>query len=183
MKNKIKSQAFLEYTVLIIIAAAALLAMRIYFMRAVQEKYRQSADVFGEGEQYAPGVTQVTEMNEKSFDPVAQDANKDTCANIVARVKLMQNELNGSDQPVGCKAPDCVHVAGLIELAKKYEAQAVDIDGQVAILTKQGMTNETVSLIESARVLREKAAFLRDKAQLKQDQIINLKLTRPECFR
>ncbi len=41
--------------------AAALIAMRVFMVRAVQEKYRQSADVFGQGEQYEPGVTQVTD--------------------------------------------------------------------------------------------------------------------------
>lgn len=55
-KNK-QAQSVLEYAVLIIIVVAALLAMRIYMLRAVQEKYRQSADVFGEGEQYESEVT------------------------------------------------------------------------------------------------------------------------------
>ena len=45
------------------IFAAALIAMRVFMLRAVQEKYRQSADVFGQGEQYAPGKTQVTESS------------------------------------------------------------------------------------------------------------------------
>lgn len=37
------------------------MAIRVYFLRAVQEKYRQSADVFSDGAQYEKGVTQVTE--------------------------------------------------------------------------------------------------------------------------
>jgi Flp pilus assembly pilin Flp len=56
-----KSQTFLEYAVLIGVVAAALVAMRVYMVRVVQEKYRQSADVFGEGEQYQKGVTVVGE--------------------------------------------------------------------------------------------------------------------------
>lgn len=55
-KNK-QAQSFLEYAILIIIVVAALLAMRIYMLRAVQEKYRQNGDVFGEGEQYESEVT------------------------------------------------------------------------------------------------------------------------------
>jgi len=59
MQKKInKAQSVLEYTILIVIVVAALLAMRIYMLRAVQEKYRQSGDVFGEGEQYERGVTE-----------------------------------------------------------------------------------------------------------------------------
>jgi Flp pilus assembly pilin Flp len=56
-----KSQTFLEYAVLIALAAAALIAMGAYMAKAVQGKYRQSADVFGEGEQYKKGVTVVGE--------------------------------------------------------------------------------------------------------------------------
>lgn len=47
----------MEYAVFIVVLAAALMAIRIYFLRAVQEKYRQSADVFGGGDQYERGVT------------------------------------------------------------------------------------------------------------------------------
>ncbi|MDD4953399.1 MAG: hypothetical protein PHG40_00645 [Candidatus Omnitrophica bacterium] len=58
-----KAQGFLEYAVFIMVIAAALFAMRIYFARAIQEKYRQAGDVFGEGEQYQPGVTQTAETS------------------------------------------------------------------------------------------------------------------------
>ncbi len=57
------AQTFLEYAILIAIIAAVVMAMRIYFVRAVQEKYRQAADVFGEGEQYERGVTVVANEN------------------------------------------------------------------------------------------------------------------------
>lgn len=53
----------MEYAVVIAVIAAALMAMRVYFVRAVQERYRQSADVFGEGQQYQEGVTNVTQDN------------------------------------------------------------------------------------------------------------------------
>jgi len=58
-KKRNKAQSFLEYAVLFIITVAALLAMRVYILRIVQERYRQSADVFGEGEQYDRIATQV----------------------------------------------------------------------------------------------------------------------------
>lgn|GEM_PF-1830356 len=47
----------MEYAVLFALVAAALVGMRVFFTRAVQEKFRQSADVFGGGEQYSPGRT------------------------------------------------------------------------------------------------------------------------------
>lgn len=59
MINTGKGQSVLAYTILIIIIASALIAMRTYFLRAVQEKYRQTADVFGGGEQYDPAKTKI----------------------------------------------------------------------------------------------------------------------------
>ena len=42
----------MEYAVLIGIVVCALMVMRFFMSRSIQEKYRKSADVFGEGEQY-----------------------------------------------------------------------------------------------------------------------------------
>jgi len=56
-RNNRQGQTVLQYAVLIILVAAAFMAMRSYLLGALQEKYRQSADVFGEGEQYQEGVT------------------------------------------------------------------------------------------------------------------------------
>ena len=56
-KNNKQAQAVLMYVVLTAIIVAALMAMRTYFARSVQEKFRQAGDVFGGGEQYEPGVT------------------------------------------------------------------------------------------------------------------------------
>lgn len=56
-----KAQSFIEYAGLIIIVTGALMAMYIYFQRAYQERVRQSADTFGQGEQYeVNGLTGVT---------------------------------------------------------------------------------------------------------------------------
>mgnify|MGYP001617146101 CR=1 FL=1 len=62
-KNKAQSraQSFTEYAILIGLAVAVLIGIRVYMLRTVQEKFRQAADVFGQGEQYEKGVTQVTE--------------------------------------------------------------------------------------------------------------------------
>lgn len=55
-----KGQSFIEYAILVVLVVGALLAMRTYMVRSVQEKYRQSADVFGEGGQYERGITVTT---------------------------------------------------------------------------------------------------------------------------
>lgn len=56
MRNK-KAQSVLVYAFLIAIIIAALIAMNRYLSRAIQGKLRDSADVFGGGAQYEPGVT------------------------------------------------------------------------------------------------------------------------------
>lgn len=55
MVRKNKAQAALEYAILLLIVAVALVTIRVYAVRAFQERYRQSADVFGQGEQYETG--------------------------------------------------------------------------------------------------------------------------------
>lgn len=47
----------LEYSLLIMVLVAALIAMAIYFRFSFQGRLRESADIFGRGEQYEPGVT------------------------------------------------------------------------------------------------------------------------------
>lgn len=61
MKMNKKAQSFIEFAILIAVIAIALVAMRVYFLRSVQGKFREAGDVFGGGDQYAPGVTNVTE--------------------------------------------------------------------------------------------------------------------------
>lgn len=47
--NKLKAMTFLEYTMLTIIIVAAIVGMQTYLKRAISERWRQSADVFGFG--------------------------------------------------------------------------------------------------------------------------------------
>lgn len=50
-----KGQSTLEYVIMIVVIAAALVAMQAYIKRGVQGKLRSSTD--GIGEQYSPGIT------------------------------------------------------------------------------------------------------------------------------
>ena len=50
-----------EYVILIAVIVAALLAMQFYLRRAVCGRIRSAGDTFGQGRQYQPGVTVVTE--------------------------------------------------------------------------------------------------------------------------
>ena len=60
-KSGIKSQSFIVYAALIALLVAGLIAISAYIRRSVQGRYRTSADVFGAGAQYEPGVTHINE--------------------------------------------------------------------------------------------------------------------------
>lgn len=63
-----RAQAMLEYGVLICIIVAALIAMQVYFKRAVQGKVRGAADEISGGTAYAPGLTGVNTLISKQID-------------------------------------------------------------------------------------------------------------------
>ncbi len=52
-----RSQSMLTYAAMVAFLIAAAMMTFFYVRRALQGKYRESADVFGEGAQYQPGVT------------------------------------------------------------------------------------------------------------------------------
>lgn len=52
-----KAQSFITYAFLIAVLVAALIAMTGIIRNAIQGKFRQTADTFGQGEQFEPGVT------------------------------------------------------------------------------------------------------------------------------
>jgi Flp pilus assembly pilin Flp len=47
----------IEYAVLIVVLASAVVGMSVYMKRAISGRWRQSADTFGQGRQFEPGVT------------------------------------------------------------------------------------------------------------------------------
>ena len=50
-----RGASMIEYAVLIVVVVVFLLGMRVYLTRAVQGKWKQSADSLGYGLQYQPG--------------------------------------------------------------------------------------------------------------------------------
>lgn len=60
LKNK-SAQSALVYAAIIAIIAFALILMSRYVQRAIQGKHREAGDIFGMGEQYESGVTDIDE--------------------------------------------------------------------------------------------------------------------------
>ena len=57
---KKKGQGILDYVVLLIVVITALLVVSYYIRNVICGKFRDGADVFGQGETYQPGSTTVT---------------------------------------------------------------------------------------------------------------------------
>ena len=111
-----------QYGVLFAIVMAALIGMRVYMERALQGRYRQSADLFGLGEQYEKGVTRVTEnSNYLHLDPTTTPSS-DTCANLSSRIAALRRRIDGYVLPNG------EPVTGLREAADSLLAAAADLE-------------------------------------------------------
>jgi len=54
MRKNRAGQSLLDYVLLFTIVIAALLIMGYYIRNSLSGKYREAADVFGQGEQYIP---------------------------------------------------------------------------------------------------------------------------------
>jgi hypothetical protein len=60
-----RAQAIIEYVVLLIVVIAALLLMGYYVRNSLSGRYRETADVFGQGEVYRPfGGTRIHNRTE-----------------------------------------------------------------------------------------------------------------------
>ncbi|MBM3245386.1 MAG: hypothetical protein FJZ15_06310 [Candidatus Omnitrophica bacterium] len=175
-------QSTTEYVFLIVILAVALVAMRVYFVRAVQEKYRQGADVFGEGEQYATGVTGVTNLDGEGEDIVIPPEDRETCANIQARIDVLSDQINRDDYSYTDYSGRFHKVIGLRGLVVDYEATAVSLVAQARILQNKGMNEEAAPLLEAAASLRAQADATRDQIADKEAQISELRADNPDCF-
>lgn len=186
-KRKNKAQTFAEYAVLIALIAAALIAMRVFLLRAVQGKFRESADVFGQGEQYRKGTVIVSTSTAGSI-PFILPEGVDPCALVIRQVADLEKEINGFDEidpddPTGVKK---IRHKGLLEQRDGFNTQAGKIEIQIADLNAAGLTEQVPGLIETAQGLRKQATEADEKAKKKQQQINDIKgrdIDRdPKCF-
>ena len=56
MRKNISGQSLLDYILLFTIVIASLLIMGYYIRNSLSGKYRETADVFGQGETYIPNT-------------------------------------------------------------------------------------------------------------------------------
>jgi hypothetical protein len=184
-KTDKNGQYFLEYGMIIIIVVAALIAMRVYLMRNIQEKYRQTADVFGEGEQFAKGITKVDNFDKPGVNLQASPSNKNLCSATFCTVDSMDKKINGYDVTKG-DPPQKKHYMGLLERADLFKDTANQMRAQAAILDENvkyaGISQKSAQLKEQAAFFDNQAAELIQEANNVQIEINKLKTDQAECF-
>lgn len=166
--RKNKAQFFTEFAILIAIIAAVIIGMKVFMVRAVQEKFRQSADIFGQGEQYEKGLTQVTNLDGSTTNigqpPPSID---DNCNSIVMRVARLEEAAKTLN----------VQADSLDRSGDDTEATLPELQREADRLKAEARQKEA-----EARDLRVRAKALIAEADKKQAQIDKYKTDFPECF-
>jgi len=164
MKRKNRAQSLMEYGVVIIVVAIALVAMRTYLVRSFQEKYRQTGDVFGEGEQFKPGLTQATESKSTKDIPDTPEEKQETCSNVLAQITQLkaQNKDN-------------------LQTATKLDKTSADLQKQAKAIKKTA-PEEAKLLLQQAQELTGQANSLREQVIINNQTIAQLTADYPDCF-
>lgn len=129
---------------LLSVFVAALLGMRLYLTRAVQERYRQAGDIYGQGEQYAPHMqTQVSTFDglPLTFPPPEVDPTVSMCAGVQAYLDELQGQidilnpriaaLNGIAGDVAGHDGEGYDVMGALNTAQQDAQEDSDMTGQL----------------------------------------------------
>jgi len=153
--NKFKAQGFIEYAVVIAVVAAALVAGKVYFTRALMEKHRQGADVLGQGEQYALGVTAEADLD---------DAGRDYGSIINPQPEVDCNLVNR-------------RVSDLESAAASLRTQANTLEQSA-----NGVGIIMGGTSEGADTMREQARILREQADGKEAEAAQYRTDYPDCF-
>lgn len=143
--------------------------MKVFMTRAIQEKFRQSADVFGQGEQYARGLTTVLNLDGPTITiaPPPETEAPDSCGFIVSTVALLEGRVR--ELRVAADTLD--------GSAAQIEAPLLNLQARQAVLP--GLISEKE---EAASGLRTQAATNILLADEKQAQLDGYRNDYPGCF-
>jgi chromosome segregation ATPase len=125
------------------VVIVALVAMKVFLTRSVQSKYRDGADVFGGGEQYAKG-TRVTNLDGATLPPpVTPPVIIEDCPYVVAEVERLETD-----------------IANLRKQADDYDKAAAQIEEAIPYMQQQrdALLNDAATLESQASDKRAEAA-------------------------
>jgi len=183
-----KAQSLVAYAVLLAVVIGALLTMRVFLNRIAQEKYRQSLDVWGEGQQYERGATK------GSYSGSSWENKKLKCPEVQVLLDSLEAQVEVIRKRIGVYTEEYedlqARAAALRERAAEVEEQAARLEAEGLIDEANRLRNSVIpDLIAEAEDLEEKARQKAEKIQDLQEELVRLleeieklKDAYPQCF-
>lgn len=146
------------------------MVIHLYLGRSIQERYRQSADAFGGGEQYAKGVTRSVETASQLHIPDPEET-QDFCENLQGQTAALEKKIT--------------------DLQKRISTNEVSIRLMNQEIMKlrnanprfQGASNKNITRIEGMiGTLRNKVGNWETEEAGIETVVSNLKQKFPYCF-
>lgn len=134
---------------LIIVAVMAFVGMRVYMLRAVEGKFRQSADTFGAGAQYASGevTTKVGSGNSGSeLDIEEKDESLDPCPPIKNRINKLQKRVDYLTSRIGLLQPSIDGIGKAGDSMGSFNMGKADGYVNMTVSQNQNLTEEGMQL-------------------------------------
>lgn len=161
--------------------------MKFFVTRTVQEKYRQSSDVWGEGEQYDPGRTAGGVGGSAWYN------RRERCSEILAKYDGWQAALRNLFERISKLQQEIADLEGravaLDSRAADAEAQAKRLDEELlpdlaAEVRKiiPPLNAEAEKLRNEAKKRVEKIKTLNEEIKKLQKKIEDFKKANPDCF-
>lgn len=187
-KRKDRAQSILTFAVILAMAVLALVTMRTYFTRAVQERYRQSADALGEGDQFEKNRT--LEM----YSGNTWKNEKINCPQIITKAKSLEETIIVLKHRAEALKKDAKNLEGR---AKKLDDRVKAINIEIKALEAKGLSTEAgelkklvASFEQESQRLKKEAQKMKDKAdacskeqEAVQCKLVSLKSSNPKCFK
>jgi len=186
-KMQNKAQGLLAYMIFIAVIAGALITMKFFLQRTVQEKYRQSSDVWGEGEQYEPnrttgGMSGSTWKNRKELCPEAEAKMAGLTAalnNLFQRIQKLLYEIEDLEgRAVALES----RKADAEAQAKRLDEELLPAEAEEVRKIEEPLQKEADKLREQAKKRKAKIKILNEEIKNLQKKIQQLKDSNPDCF-
>ena len=160
-----KGQGTLEFAITVAVVVIALVVAGTFMRRAIQERFRRSADIFGKGEQYEPGKT-----GESVTGSVKKIKEKIDCRPFENQVAVMNQQINEL-----CSMQDF-----LMKSAKDYQEALVAMEAHKILLT--GTEQYQKELYDALKKLQQSIKIITQEIIKKQEAKGQVQEKLQECL-
>lgn len=136
MIRKNSAQTIISYAIIMVVVLAAVWMMKPYLTRVFQEKYRQSADTVGGGEQFDPGSA-------SNYTSTSWYNNKEMCPEVKKKAERWEKEIETLQQQIDRLKKE---IETLKQQIKLMEQRIQELEAQAARLDAAGYVEEAANL-------------------------------------